>query len=132
MGFEGRTRPFSILKNGSYFYGAVNASETIMEPVPGSYSIMLPGFFLHKTYLEMLFDQEMVPSEFLEYTDAVMNCEDILVTMMVTKFLRNVGLPQSGGLAVEPHYSIRNLKFKSRCAWEESVRCTLCLSFCRG
>ncbi len=78
VGFEGRTRTFSILKDGRYFYGSANKNETMMKPEPGSYGIMLPGLFMHKAYLEMLFDPEMVPAELVEYTDAVMNCDDIL------------------------------------------------------
>ena len=106
IGFEGRTRTFSILKDGTYFYGIANETELMVEPEPGSYSIMLPGLFIHRAYLEMLFDPMMVPSEYVEFTDEMMNCEDILLSMMVTRFVGDTGLPWSGGLAIEPQKPI--------------------------
>lgn len=84
-----------------------------MEPEPGSYSIMLPGLFIHRTYLEMLFDPAIVPSKYLEFTDKMMNCEDILLTMMVTRFVGDTGLPWSGGLAIEPQEPIEIEKLDS-------------------
>ncbi len=70
---------------------------------------MLPAYFIHKAYLEMLFDSEMVPRDLLDYTDKMMNCEDILFTMMVTKFLKDANLAWSGGLVVEPKKKIKIL-----------------------
>ena len=85
-----------------------------MRPEPGSYGIMLPGFFMHKAYLEMLFDPEMVPPEIIAYTDTAVNCEDILFSMMVTKFLRDANLAWSGGIAVEPKETIKILNLSKQ------------------
>ena len=80
-----------------------------VKPSPGSYGIMLPAYFIHKAYLEMFFDPEMVPRDLLDYTDAKFNCEDILFSMMVTKFVQDANLAWSGGLCVEPRKKIRIL-----------------------
>ncbi len=114
VGFEGRTRTFSILKNGSYFYGTANQTGMTLRPQQGSYAIMLPGFFVHRAYLEMMFDPAMVPPEILDYVDKVMNCDDILFSMMVTMFLRSANLGWSAGLAVEPEQLNRVLHLKSK------------------
>ena len=114
MGFEGRTRTFSILKDGTHFYGESNREDAILRPEQGAYAIMLPGFFVHRAYLEMLFDPVMVPAHMLDYVNTVMNCDDILFSMMLTRFLRRTELDVTAGLAVEPTQKIRNLHFRSK------------------
>ena len=114
MGFEGRTRSFSILKDGSYFYGRSNREDAILRPELGAYAIMLPGFFVHRAYLEMLFDPVMVPAHMLDYVNTVMNCDDILFSMMLTRFLRRAELAVTAGLAIEPAQTIRNLHFRGK------------------
>ncbi len=109
MGFEGRSRTFSTLKDGSYFYQTAKEEERIPNAQPGDCAFMLPGFFVHRAYLEMMFDPEMVPPEILDYVDKIMNCDDILFNMMVTKFLRNANLGWSAGLAVERRQAMQEL-----------------------
>lgn len=106
----GRTRNFSILKDGSYFYRTPREAKTIMKAVPGSYGIMLPGFFMHKAYLKMASDPSMVPLEYLHYIDTQLNCEDILLSMMVTRFVNDANLARSGGLAIVPQDHIKCLR----------------------
>ena len=81
-----------------------------MSPDPGAYAIMLPGFFIHKAYLEMMFDPVIIPSDILEYTNTIINCDDILFSMMVTRFVRSTNLAWTGGMAVEPKTPITALK----------------------
>ena len=65
------------------------------------YNIMLNSCFLHRVYLEVYFDPLVVPSSLVEYVNDKMNCEDILMSIAVTKFLKDINRPQCGVLAVK-------------------------------
>lgn len=80
---------------------------------PEGYSIMKTPCFVHKAYLEMYFDPLMVPAGAVEYVDSLRNCEDILFSIVVTKFLQDSNRPQSGVLAVKPSLSIKNLELEA-------------------
>ncbi len=73
------------------------------------YNIMLNSCFIHRTYLEMYWDPSIIPSSLLDYVNQQMNCEDILMSVVVTKFLKDIGRPQSGVLAVKSNW-IGNLE----------------------
>ena len=74
------------------------------------YSIMLmTGCFVHKAYLELYFDPDMIPKSILDYVNAEMNCEDILLSVVVTKFLQDIGRSQSGVVTVEERKTIEIL-----------------------
>ena len=109
MGFEGRARTYSLLKNGKYHYGV--ADERLRSGVPtlGTYSFIIPGFFIHRAYLEMLFDPSRVPTEFIKYVDEVMNCDDLLMSMMVAKFQSDNNSPWGAGLVVAPVHPIQEV-----------------------
>ena len=77
------------------------------------YNIMLNSCFLHKTYLEMYHDPLIIPSSLVEYVNRQMNCEDILMSVVVAKFLKDIGRPQSGVLAVKSNW-IGNLEDEAR------------------
>lgn len=75
-----------------------------------TYSIMLmTACFVHKAYLELYFDSHIVPHSVLDYVNSERNCEDILLSVVVTKFLKDIGRPQCGVVAVEEKRTIRNL-----------------------
>ena len=107
IGFNTRTRGFSV-HDGAYKY-------KIPSPSDPSYSIILPALFLHRAYLEMMFDRDMIAGELVAYIDQIMNCDDILMSVMVTKFLTDCGWPQSGGLELESSFLIANLEHLSKC-----------------
>ena len=77
------------------------------------YNIMLNSCFIHRTYLKMYYDPLIIPSSLLEYVNQQMNCEDILMSVTVTKFLKDIGKPQSGVLAVKSSW-IGNLEDEAR------------------
>lgn len=62
---------------------------------------MLNSCFLHRVYLDMYFDPLVVPRNLLDYVNEKKNCEDILMSIMVTKFLNDMHRPQCGVLAVK-------------------------------
>lgn len=77
------------------------------------YNIMLNSCFLHRVYLEMYFNPVVVPANLLEYVNEERNCEDILMSVVVTKFLNDVHRPQCGVLAVKASW-IDNLEEEAR------------------
>lgn len=81
-------------------YSSENYSQNSTRKSDG-YNIMLNSCFLHRAYLEMYFDPRMVPPSLLEYVDQQKNCEDILMSIVATKFLKDIGRPQCGVLAVK-------------------------------
>jgi hypothetical protein len=87
-------------------------SEQPMQKSEG-YNIMLNSCFLHRAYLEMYFDPRMVPPSLVEYVDGQKNCEDILMSVVATKFLRDLGRPQCGVLAVKSGW-VSNLEAEAR------------------
>ena len=72
--------------------------------------ILTSTAILHKVYLEMFFDQKIIPQEMIEYIDERKNCEDIAMNVMVGKFLQDCGRSQPAALAVKPKREIRNLE----------------------
>ena len=81
------------------------------------YNIMLNSCFLHRAYLEMYFDPRMVSPSLVEYVNEQKNCEDILMSVVATKFLKDLGRPQCGVLAVKSGW-VSNLEDEARkCIW---------------
>ena len=65
---------------------------------------------LHRAYLEMYFDPDVLPRGIFEYVDSNMNCEDLSMNVMVTKFLQDVSWQQPAALAVNPVGKIQNME----------------------
>ena len=65
---------------------------------------------LHRAYMEMYFDPAILPHGIFEYVNNNMNCEDLSMNIMVTKFLEDVSWQQPGALAVKPVGKIQNLE----------------------
>lgn len=65
---------------------------------------------LHKAYLEMYFDPEVLPHGIFDYVNSIMNCEDLSMNVMVTKFLEDISWQQPAALAVKPIGQIQNLE----------------------
>lgn len=85
------------------------SNDTLIESADG-YSIMLTSVcFVHRIYLEMFFDPSFVPSGVREEIDKRRNCEDIMLSILVTKFLQDISWPQCGVLAVKASFGITNL-----------------------
>ena len=104
IGFEERT--YTRQPDGSYFYGVYPGTN----PYPG-YAIMGTGTaILHRAYLEMYFDRNVLPQGIFGYVNKNMNCEDLSMNVMVTKFLENVSWQQPAALAVKPIGPIHNLE----------------------
>lgn len=104
IGYEERT--YTHQPDGSYFYGVYPGTH----PYPG-YAIMGTGTaILHKAYLEMYFDPEVLPRGILYYVDRIRNCEDLSMNVMVTKFLEDISWQQPAALAVKPIGQIHNLE----------------------
>ena len=93
------------MPDGTYQYGTTTSGIN-----PG-YSMMISAtFIMHRVYLEMFFDPEVLPRVMFEYVDSIKNCEDLGICVMVTKFLKEVSWPQCGVLAVVPSVKIINLE----------------------
>ena len=104
IGYEERT--YTRQPDGAYFYGVYPGTD----PYPG-YAIMGTGTaILHRAYLEMYFDSEMLPHEIFEYVNKNMNCEDLSMNVMVTKFLDDVSWQQPSALAVKPIGKVQNME----------------------
>ena len=115
------------VKNKTYILGKVAESSdaivrTMQSTASGNngtrkksegYNIMLNSCFLHKTYLKMYYDPVIIPMSLLDYVNLQMNCEDILMSIVVTKFLKDMGMSQSGVLAVKSSW-IGNLEDEAR------------------
>ena len=92
-------KPTPIVSNSTDYPGSANG-----------YSIMLTSVcFVHRIYLEMFFDPLFVPSTVLDEIDRRKNCEDIMLSILVTKFLHDISWPQCGVLAVKAAFGITNL-----------------------
>lgn len=87
--------------------------EVSPPDVIDGYSIMGVPSFIHKAYLEMYFDQEIVPASAVEYVKELGNCEDILLSIVVTKFLHDMNMMKSGVLVMKNSLSIKNLETKA-------------------
>ena len=100
------------LGNKTYVLGKSTAQNmTELHPgKPDGYSIMQAPFFIHKAYFEMFSDPLMVPLSAVELVEKWMNCEDILLSIMVTKFLKDLKEPQCGVLTIKSSLSIKDLE----------------------
>ena len=67
----------------------------------------------HRAYLEMYSDPEVLPRGIFEYVNNVMNCDDIALSIMVTKFLEDVSWKQSAALPVKLKGEIHNWEDKA-------------------
>lgn len=106
-----------ILRIGNKTYNLGKASPTPSEGQSQNNAATLEGYsflktpcFVHKAYLEMYFDSLMVPAGAVEYVDSLWNCEDLLLSIMITKFLYDSKRPQCGVLAVKSSLAIKNLE----------------------
>ena len=113
VGFEERSVISLEDKSLVYAFHRHNlSSNTSFGSWVDHYSIMLmTGCFVHKAYLELYFDPDMIPNSILDYVNAEMNCEDILLSVVVTKFLQDIGHSQSGVVTVEERKKIKHLDF---------------------
>jgi len=68
----------------------------------------------HKAYLEMYFDTNIVPAEVITYIDEIMNCDDLWLNIMISKFLGDISLNKPGALVVNLHSGITDLAGKAR------------------
>ena len=66
--------------------------------------------FLHKAYLEMFFDPNVLPKAMFDYVDTGRNCEDLAMNVMATKFLEDVSWHQPAALAYKPIGQIKNME----------------------
>ena len=99
--------------DGKYHYGP--DWQHGGTPVKFGYSLMGTGTALmHRTYLEMYHDPEILPKGMIEYINQVRNCEDIGMNVMVTKFLEDVSWTQCSALSVVAHGKIKNLQADAR------------------
>lgn len=99
--------------DGKYHYGP--DWQHGGTPVKFGYSLMGTGTaLLHRAYLEMYHDPEILPKGMIEYIDQVRNCEDIGMNVMVTKFLEDVSWPQCSALSVVAHGKVKNLQAEAR------------------
>ncbi len=111
VGFEERS--VLVGSDKKYLYGfheRKKGGRNTFGSWTGTYSIMLmTACFVHKAYLELYFDPQMIPQSVLDYVNSERNCEDILLSVLVSKFLKDIGRPQCGVVAVEEKKNIRNL-----------------------
>ena len=77
--------------------------------------ILTSTAILHKAYLEMFFDDSILPKGMIEYIDERKNYEDIGINVMVAKFLQDLGHDQAAALAVKPRQEVINLEKKADC-----------------
>ena len=98
--------------NGKYHYGpGWNWGDT---PEKLGYSMMItPQCIFHKVYLELFNLPQFTPTEVLQYIDREMNCDDIAINFVVSKFLEQVSWPQTSGLTVANKHPIKNLAGQS-------------------
>lgn len=70
----------------------------------------------------MMFDNEMIPKELVDYIDKEMNCDDILMSAMITKFMNDCGWPRSGGtLELKYKEKINSYEGMSKCQCESDI-----------
>ena len=76
-----------------------------------SYSMVLTGAaFVHKQYIRMFNDHNIIPQEVHDLIDSRNNCEDIAMNIMVGRhLLGETGQPQCSGLFVRP-VKLQNLE----------------------
>lgn len=100
VSFHGRR---TELVNGSYEY------KVPLNTTGGkSYSMVLAGeAFYHIGYLEMY--NTSLPQIVYELIDMTQNCDDIVMNVMVAKYLESSGQPQCPGIVVRG-YTVKNLE----------------------
>ena len=102
-----------ILHVGSktYILGAhpTKQSGPTKPPAMEGYSIMQVPAFVHRVYLEMYFDPDVVPAGAVEYVEELGNCEDILLNIVVTKFLHDMNMAKSGALLMKNSMAMKKL-----------------------
>lgn len=106
-----------IVRNKTYVLGKppgsrrkADDSNSVPEKEDG-YSIMGGPSFVHKAYLEMYFDPILVPASAVQYVKDLNNCEDILLSVVVTKFLQDTSnVTHSGVLTMKSSLSIKHLE----------------------
>lgn len=97
--------------NKTYNLGKAHGTEGLPGlDEPSGYSIMQAPCFIHKAYLEMYFDPVLVPAAAVSYVDDLQNCEDILLSIVVTKFVQDMSLTQLGTLVTKPTLSMKMLE----------------------
>ena len=79
--------------------------------------ILTSTAILHKAYLEMFFDDNVLPRGMIDYIDERKNCEDIAMNVMVTKFLLDLGHNHAAALAVKPSREIWNMEKMTKCEY---------------
>ena len=84
-----------------------------------------PHSILHRAYLELFNSPIFTPTEVLNYIDKEMNCDDIAINFVVSKFLELVTWPQASALLVIPKHKIKNLEKSS--GWLGITTCILCV-----
>ena len=109
VGFECRMHS---IKHGKYHYCEGGEWGKILEDF--GYSMMItPHCILHRAYLELFNSPIFTPRAVLNYIDKEMNCDDIAINFVVSKFLELVAWPQASGLLVIPKHKITNLEKSS-------------------
>ena len=103
MGFEHRTH--IKLSNGSFWYDLTDFSR----PRTNYSMILTSTAIIHKAYLKMFFDSNVLPKGMIDYIDKIKNCEDIALNIMVAKFLDDLGKTQAAALALKPKREVRNM-----------------------
>lgn len=99
-----------IVGNKTYILGrAAHPTSSPPTAAMDGYSIMQVPCFVHRVYLEMYFDPVVVPADAVEYVEELGKCEDILLSVVVTKFLHNMNLTKSGVLLVKNSLAMKNL-----------------------
>ena len=67
----------------------------------------------HRAYLEMYFDPDVLPKGIFDYINNITNCDDIALSIMVTKFLEDVSWKQTAALLVKNIGEIQNWEDKA-------------------
>ena len=99
-------RSYTFQKDGSLFYGQYDQAK----PYPG-YAMMGTGTaILHKAYLEMFFDPEVMPKAMFDYVNDGRNCEDLAMNVIATKFLEDVSWHQPAALSYKHKGQIKNME----------------------
>lgn len=95
-----------ILRMGQNYYLTDRVSEELKSD---GYSIMSTPCFVHRAYLQMFFDPLIVPASAVKYVEKLRDCEDILLSIVVTKFLQDSNKTQSGVLATKGPISLKGI-----------------------
>lgn len=115
--------------NKTYVLGKLPESQKKVDPVPekpDGYSIMGVPSFVHRAYLEMFFDPTIVPVSAVQHVKNVNNCEEILLSIVITKFLQDTNsVTKSGVLTMKTSLSIKHLDEESSKLKHVGVSCIL-------